>query len=472
MNPALIDRWLPVRVLVLLVFVLSFIVPSGAGAQSEDEPVTLTTVRFVHAVPEALALDIRIDGEPVEDGVEFGIVTDYSTVTPGVRQIEAMADGELIATGDPSLDEGSSYIITFLGQVGNVGVKVNEIKLDALDPGKARIRVIHASPDAGEVEFVISGGDTLFDGVQFEEDTDYKEIEAGSYQIDVRTGDEKSPLSSLSLDVQSGRVYDLVTIGVVGSQTFKVLPLVTTVSPPCSEILGVGTPGDACVRVVHGQPELGDAIATVAGNLIAEDLPFGAATDFVAVPAGKDLAISLLPAGDANGAGEPDTFTLRAGQAYEVVAWSDAGDATATAQENTRIDLYEVDLTPLPEHQGRVRLIHAAGDAGEVDVLVPGVSGDAELFSGVGEGDASGYEVLDEGSYPFEMHYSSEEAAFFETELEIQSGVVYDVVALGYTEDESFMLLVLTAPAQVRSDSATPAADSPGATPAATPVAS
>jgi hypothetical protein len=465
------DRKWTIRAALLLGLVASFFLPSGARAQG-DEPVTLTTVRFVNAVPEGPALDISIDGHLVAQGVDFGAVTDYITVTPGERQIEAMAGGQKVATGDPSLDEASSYIITFIGQVGDVGVKVNEVKLGALDPDMARIRVVHASPDAGEVELVVSGGDTLFDGIEFEEDTHYKEIDAGNYQFEVRTGDDQMLLSSFPLDVLSGRVYDLVAIGLVGNQTFRVMPLVTNVSPPCSELLGIGTPDDACVRLTHGQPGLGEADAAVAGKLIGEGLPFGEATEFVAVPAGEDLAISLAPTGDETGGAEPQTFTLQPGQAYEIVAWSDAGEATATAQENTRIDLFEIDLTPLPEHQARVRLINAAGDAGEVDIIVPVLGDDAELFSGVGEGDASGYSVLTEGVYPFEVHYTSEEAAFFETEIEIQSGVVYDVVAIGLTEDESFMLLVLTAPAEIRSDSATPAAMVPGVTPAATPVSS
>jgi hypothetical protein len=165
---------------------------------------------------------------------------------------------------------------------------------------------------------------------------------------------------------------------------------------------------------------------------------------------------------------EPPTVSLKAGQAYVVVAWSDMLDATAEAAiENTQVSLFEIDLTPLPDQQGRVRLIHAAGEVGEIDIVLPSLGEEADLFPGVGEGDATEYEVLDAGVYPLEVHYSGEEAAIFESELELQSGAVYDIVALGNPDDNSFMLLVLTAPAEVRSDTATPVGPPPGATPAA-----
>ncbi|MCC6791516.1 MAG: DUF4397 domain-containing protein [Thermomicrobiales bacterium] len=444
----------------------AWIAPATVDARQEEGPVTRTTVRFVNAVPGSEPLAISIDGAAVIEGAEFGTVSETLTVEPGKRAIDATAAG-VSATGEPNLDEGASYIITFLGQIGDIGVKVNEVKLTALEPGKIRVRAIHASPDAGELDIRVAGGDELFENVAFEEDTEYREMDAGSYQFEA-LDDDDAALGSLPVDIQSGRVVDLVALGVVSGGTFAVVPIVTNVSPPCSEILGAGSPDDACVRFVHGQPALGNADAAVGGNVIADDLPFGEATDFVSIHAEKDLAFTLLPAGGDGAPVAPLTYSLKAGQAYVAVAWSDTEDADATAEaiENTRIDLYEIDLTPLPAEQARLRLIQTAGDAGEIDLIVPSLGDDADLFTGVGEGKASRYEVLDSGDYPLEVHYAGEVAALFETGLTLESGAVYDVVALGNVEDESFMLLVLTAPSDSRDDAATPVGPPPGATPA------
>jgi hypothetical protein len=446
-----------------------------AFAQNDEKPVTLTTVRFVHAVPEAPNIDIIVDGQPIIQDLAFGNFTQYVTIAPGKRQFQVVSTGETGAkpTVETSsdLDEGSSYIITILGQIGDARAKVNEVQLDALGPGKSRVRLIHASPDAGETDLTIAAGDSLFKDVTFEQDTNYKEIDAGSYNLELRFGGD-SPAVMTALHALSGRVYDLILIGLVGSQTVNLLPLVTNVSPACSEILGVGQPGDACVRVVHAQPNLGVADAAVAGQVIVSGLEFGQASEFIAVPAGNDLAITVAspnqPSGD--GAG-PESFELLAGQAYDVVAWTDAGKATVTGGVTAQIGLNEVDLTPLPEHQARVRCIHASADAGQIDLVIPSGAEDPKLFGSIDAGEATPYEVLNEGSYPVEVRFAGEEGAVFKARLEIQPGMVYEVVAIGRTQDGTFTLLVLTVPVQIRSDHATPAATDPGATPVSSPAA-
>lgn len=438
----------------------------AASAQSTDRPVTLTTVRFVHAVPEAPNVDVLIDEQPAAQSIAFGTFTEYVTIEPGKRSFQVVAAGEqgtepMVETSS-DIDEGSSYIITVLGQIGDVRIKVNEVKLSALDPGKARVRLIHASPDAGAVALGIAGGDRLFKDVKFDQDTEYKVIDAGSYGIEIQT--EDGPGVSTSLDAMTGRVYDLILLGLAGSQSLTILPMVTNVSPLCSEILGVGGPGDACVRIVHAQPELGVADAAIAGQVVARGLEYGQASDFVAVPAGDDLPITVAapdqPAGDG-----AETFDLRAGQAYDIVAWTDAGQATVTSGATAEIELYQVDLTPLPEHQARVRFIHAAPDAGEIDLVIPSGATDPRLFGSIDRADASSYEVLNEGTYPVEVRFAGERGSFFQAQIELLTGIVYEVVAIGRVEDGSFTLLVLTVPAEIRSDRATPPADRPGATP-------
>jgi hypothetical protein len=463
------------KIVALALAVLPLIPVGAAHAQSDRENVALTSVRFVHAVPDAPSVDILIDGQPVFQGLAFGNVTEYVTVSPGEHQIRAVATGagggaDLVETRQ-SLDEGSSYIISLLGQSGEARAKVNEVKLRALDPGKARVRVIDASVDAGKSKVAIAGGETLFEDVSFGDDTEYKEIDAGRYYLEYRVGDDATPAATFVLDAASGRVYDLIAVGGVGNGTLHILPLVTDVSPPCSETLGIGMSSDACVRVVHAQPDLGVAQAVVAGTVIAEGLQFGQASDYIPVPPGQDLDIGVVEAGQGDGAnGGVEKFTLEAGQAYEIVAWSDGNEPTSASGVNVRITLAQVDLTPLPENQGRVRLIHAMADVDKADLAIPGGPNDQKLFHGVDTGDATSYEVLDAGSYPIELRYEGERGSFFKAQFEIQTGIVYDIVAVGRVEDDTVVLLMLTAPAEIRTDRATPTAAAPGITPIGSPA--
>ena len=161
------------------------------AAAQDSAPVARTTVRFVHAVPNASNADIRVDGEVVFQNVGFGQSTEYTTILPGDREISVSpsADGnDPTAQVTTSIDEGSAYVLTILGQVGDVRIKVNEVKLSTLDVGKVRVRLIHASPDAAEIDLAFQGGDDLFNDVTFEEDTKYSEIDAATYNMELQMG--------------------------------------------------------------------------------------------------------------------------------------------------------------------------------------------------------------------------------------------------------------------------------------------
>src|ERR671913_733023 len=66
----------------------------------------------------------------------------------------------------------------------------------------------------------------------------------------------------------------------------------------CSEVLGVGAAGDACVNIVHASPDAPAVDIYVDGTAAVENLAFGAATGWVALPAGGHQ-VQVAPTGEA-----------------------------------------------------------------------------------------------------------------------------------------------------------------------------
>jgi hypothetical protein len=104
--------------------------------------------------------------------------------------------------------------------------------LRPLAAGQARLRLIHASPDAGAVDIGVEGSeDNLFEGVDFGDATDYVVLDAGDYAFEVRPGGEDMTVALQSdATLEEGVTYDLVALGRPEDQTLTLLALMAEVA--------------------------------------------------------------------------------------------------------------------------------------------------------------------------------------------------------------------------------------------------
>jgi hypothetical protein len=114
-------------------------------------------------------------------------------------------------------------------------------------------------------------------------------------------------------------------------------------------------------------------------------------------------------------------------------------------------------------------VVHASPDLDAIDVAV---AGGPTPFEGIGFRSQSGYVVFDAGTYGFQLRENGTETLLLEAlDVPIEAGMVYDIVAIGQSENGTLQMMILTANAGVLAGpSATPIAATP-ATTAATPAA-
>jgi hypothetical protein len=453
----------------VLAALVAVMAPQGRAAGAQENVETNATIRVVHASPGAPKVDFLIDGQPLAQGVSYGSATDYVPLSADKHKIQVVPTGQTaddaVIEQDLDADKGKAYIFIAEGPLKDIEGKVYEVDLDAIDQGKARARVIHASADAGKVDVAVTGGDTLFKGAEFGKATDYNDIDPGTLSLDIRGDGDRVLATVPDVTIQAGRVYDIIAYGQKSDQSVRVLPLVTNVSRPCADVLGLkGSPDDACVRIVHAVADGPSVDVYINDSPLAQGVGFGTATDYVNLPAGDKRKVRLTAAGSSADDSILDTdIDLKAGQAYQIIATGTKDDIKATVSE--------VDLAPVPEDQARLRVVHASPDAGKVDV---GVADGPTIFKGVEFRDASDYAVVDAGAYTLQLHPAGEDTVTQKTDVELKAGTTYDVIALGRTDDGSLKLVVLESKASVREGSvATPGAatmTTPGAIGTVNPV--
>lgn len=210
---------------------------------------------------------------------------------------------------------------------------------------------------------------------------------------------------------------------------------------------------DARVRITHASPDAPAVDIWVDGAPAVTDLAFGESTDLIPLPAG-DYLVQVTPAGSTDPEADAvisATLTLDAGQAYDVVATGLLADIQPS--------VYPLDLSPLADGSSRVEVIHASPDAPAVNIVANGTT----LFADLMFPESSGFADVPAGSYDVQVVVAESGAVALDLPgTVLESGQVYNFIAVGQVADGSLTVLPLAAPA----DTAVGGASTADATPA------
>ncbi len=157
--------------------------------------------------------------------------------------------------------------------------------------GGARVRVVHASPDAPAVDVWVEGS-VIFENVEFEEISEFVEVPAGTYNVQVVPAGATEPVViEADLDLAAAFDYTVVATDFLANIT----PIIMTAdgSTPSS--------GNAFLRFLHASPDAPAVNIAVAdgGPVLISNVGFQQGSAYEEVPAGTyDLEVRV--------AGTPD----------------------------------------------------------------------------------------------------------------------------------------------------------------------
>ena len=194
-------------------------------AQGADQ----AQVRVAHLAPDAPNVDVYVNGDPVLTDVPYTTVSDYLSLPAGTQQVTVYATGD---TTSPVIDApvelaaGGAYTVAAVGLVADDSLTAQVYEDDLRSPasGNAKVRVVHASPDAGPVDVVPRGGQALVAGLTFPEASPYAQVPAGTYTLDVNAaGTNQTALTVPDATLASGGVYSAFAVGTVFADSLNVL---------------------------------------------------------------------------------------------------------------------------------------------------------------------------------------------------------------------------------------------------------
>jgi hypothetical protein len=192
------------------------------------------------------------------------------------------------------------------------------------DDPKAFLRVVHASPDAPNVDVLVDGK-TVLTNVAYGTGSNYLKVKAGSRKIEVRATGTTADVINVTVTLDKNNYYTALATNFLANIT----PLLLTddnTAPPSGQVKA---------RLVHAAPSApnvdiyvvapGTDINTVSPTVT--DLAFGAATSYLTVAAGS-YQVLITPTGTKDIAIDTGSLSLASGQIRTGVALDAPGGGT------------------------------------------------------------------------------------------------------------------------------------------------
>jgi hypothetical protein len=204
-----------------------------AGCSDDDDSPTgpsagTAQVRVAHLSPDAPAVDVYVNGSRAVSGAAFTDVTGYLPVPAGsvnFRVTPAGATSPAVIDATVTLNDGGNYTVAATGLLA--GIQLLVLEDDRGTTGQAKVRFVHASPDAPAVDIAVTGGPVLFTNVPFRQATAYPQVAPSTYDLEARpAGSTAVALQVNDVTLQPGTNYTIFAVGLLSNKSLAALPVV------------------------------------------------------------------------------------------------------------------------------------------------------------------------------------------------------------------------------------------------------
>lgn len=187
---------------------------SFAGCGGNGNGPETAQLRVLHASPDAPNVDVYVDNKIVAANVAYPTVSGYLTLASGAHAFKVNAAGTetSVINISVSLTPGDDYTAIAAGFVATIQPLLTTDQTTPPPAGQAALRVIHAAPDAGNVDVLVNNK-VVLSNVPFGAISSYLVIPAGTYDVKVNAAGTSTTAIEASVTATAGSIYSAVAIG-------------------------------------------------------------------------------------------------------------------------------------------------------------------------------------------------------------------------------------------------------------------
>ena len=381
-------------------------------------------VRVIHMSYDAPAVDIKLDGTVAISNLAYGATSGYADIEVGTRNIQVVPAGAsepVVIEANLPIVVDQEYTIIAANSLSNIQPIVLTDNR-TVKTSKAKVRFVHASPDAPAVDIKLNDGNgaVVFDNTSFSESKDYVEVDAGTYNFAVTANDDTKEVVILgNVPLENGTLYTVVARGTLNASDnypFEVRTFVDNGSGDAFVDLQAAT---SKIKVIHASPDAPGVDLLVDNAVVGTNLTFPNNTGYLTLNSGtKNVKVNVT--GTTTTAIEADLL-LGAYTNYSVFAI----DIVSNISPLVVVD----DLTAPASGKAHVRFMHLSPDAPAVDITL---TDGTVVFGNNSFKDFTAFTPLDAGTYDLQVRVAGTETVALNLPgISLQDGTIYTVFAKG-----------------------------------------
>ena len=158
---------------------------------SKSLPRIETSVRILHAVPNAPNVDVYLNGSLITSNLAFGKISKYSQLSSGEYEFQlfkASTYDKPLLSQNVQLIANANYTASIVALANNL--YLFRLKDDNIPVSKSQafLRFINLSSNAPLLSLALPNGITLFNEAEYLETTGYYQLSPGIYNFEVLLG--------------------------------------------------------------------------------------------------------------------------------------------------------------------------------------------------------------------------------------------------------------------------------------------
>lgn len=321
-----------------------------------DEPTSASTadVRVMHLAAGVPAIDLFVgtDDTPAVRDLAYRDPAATIEAPTGRVSIDVVTSGQRLRSIDLNLEKDATYTAVVLPD-RNLVLEGDETNV-AEDA--TFLRIVHAASSVGRIDvWDLDENALIVEGLSFAEASDATRVELRSRRFGIDVDADQTPDLVYDLgDLPSRTVVDVFAVEEEGTVVLRsYFGEESQASMPMPE-----EEAPAQIRVLHLSPDAPNVDVYANGDRAVQNIEFTRGTGFLEVPA-DEYRFEVTATGDTNAVLTLD-LELEAGQAFTAVAFDRLENIQALALPES---------TEPVESGARIRVVHAAVDVGQVDVL-------------------------------------------------------------------------------------------------------